>query len=96
MNALVSSVPAPQRRFAQVLAAGMARMQLLPTGMDADPPAKRAKTGTKDDFMTLWKITQDLCKRWTTDQGAIGCRNLVALCRGHRNARRDKIAEVRR
>lgn len=79
INALVSSVPAPQRRLAQVLAAGMARMQLLPTGMDAHRPAKRAKTGTNDDFMTLWKITQNLCKQWTTDQGAIGCRNLVAL-----------------
>lgn len=79
INALVSSVPAPQRRLAQVLAAGMARMQLLPTGMDAGRPAKRAKTGTKEDYNTLWKITQDLCKKWTTDQGAIGCRNLVAL-----------------
>ena len=79
LNALVASVPAPQRRFVQVLAAGMAHMQLSPTGMDADRPAKRAKTGTQNHYMTLWNITQDLCKQWTTDQGAIGCRNLVAL-----------------
>lgn len=30
------------------------------------------------DYTALWDLTQKLCKEWTRDDGAIGCRNIVA------------------
>ena len=43
------------------------------------PPAQRdINPYGKSTNMALWDITQTLCKEWTTDAGAIGCRNIVA------------------
>lgn len=45
-----------------------------PDDMDND---KINEPGNSDPA-ALWDLTQKLCKEWTRDDGAIGCRNIVA------------------
>lgn len=50
-----------------------------PAQREVPPPAQRdINPYGKSTSMALWDITQTLCKEWTTDAGAIGCRNIVA------------------